>query len=314
MVVSRFAPAPTGHLHLGHVVNALHVWGITRALKGRVLLRIEDHDRQRSRGVYEQSILDDLDWLDPGPAGCALYQLAAALPLGAEQRELGRRVLSRLLAGSAATFAAISALMARAGGKGLTSPPVFARVSLLVELPLALGVNDGALALGIASRRQLARDYVQTRSTRSLSERRLAARLLERAAREAVRRASLGDRSALRLVGPDGPLEAVHKRLFMDREPLVWRHVAVARGILLPFWEAGCVSLEEELGPSQTPTEWRRAAAALGGVAVSKPDLAVRLAHSPDIERKTMLGELAKVNRTRIERMLGPEGGYDNYA
>ncbi|MGW0040687.1 2-oxo-4-hydroxy-4-carboxy-5-ureidoimidazoline decarboxylase [Rhodococcus sp. NPDC003348] len=43
-------------------------------------------------------------------------------------------------------------------------------------------------------------------------------------------------------------------------------------------------------------------------------DLALRLAHSPDIERKTMLGELAKVNRTRIERMLGPEGGYDNYA
>jgi eukaryotic-like serine/threonine-protein kinase len=228
--------------------------------------------------ALEENLFDDLDWLDPGPAGCALYQLAAALPVGAEQRDLGRRVLSRLLAGNAATFAAISALMARAGGKGLTSPPVFARVSLLVELPLALGVNDGALALGIASRRQLARDYVQTRSTRSLSERRLAARLLERAAREAVRRASLGDRSALRLVGPDGPLEAVHKRLFMDREPLVWRHVAVARGILLPFWEAGCVSLEEELGPSQTPTEWRRAAAALGGVAVSKPDLAVRLA------------------------------------
>jgi glutamyl-Q tRNA(Asp) synthetase len=63
MIVSRFAPAPTGLLHLGHLVNALHVWGVTRAVGGRVLLRIEDHDRQRSRGEYERAILDDLDWL-----------------------------------------------------------------------------------------------------------------------------------------------------------------------------------------------------------------------------------------------------------
>lgn len=63
MIVSRFAPAPTGYLHLGHVLNALHVWGITRAASGRVLLRIEDHDRQRSRHEYERAILDDLDWL-----------------------------------------------------------------------------------------------------------------------------------------------------------------------------------------------------------------------------------------------------------
>src|SRR6185436_7735216 len=67
VIVSRFAPAPTGLLHLGHVVNALHVWGITRAAAGRVLLRIEDHDRQRSRAEYEQAILDDLDWLGFAP-------------------------------------------------------------------------------------------------------------------------------------------------------------------------------------------------------------------------------------------------------
>ena len=62
-MVSRFAPAPTGLLHLGHVVNAIYVWGITKALGGRVLLRIEDHDRQRSRPEFERAILDDLDWL-----------------------------------------------------------------------------------------------------------------------------------------------------------------------------------------------------------------------------------------------------------
>jgi glutamyl/glutaminyl-tRNA synthetase len=62
-LVSRFAPAPTGFLHLGHVVNAIYVWGITRSLGGQVLLRIEDHDKQRSRPEFERAILDDLDWL-----------------------------------------------------------------------------------------------------------------------------------------------------------------------------------------------------------------------------------------------------------
>lgn len=60
---TRFAPAPTGHLHLGHVVNAVWVWGLARAYDGQVILRLEDHDRGRCRPEYEQSILDDLDWL-----------------------------------------------------------------------------------------------------------------------------------------------------------------------------------------------------------------------------------------------------------
>lgn len=61
--VSRFAPAPTGFLHLGHVVNAIYVWGVMRSLGGQVLLRIEDHDRTRCRPEYERAILNDLDWL-----------------------------------------------------------------------------------------------------------------------------------------------------------------------------------------------------------------------------------------------------------
>jgi glutamyl/glutaminyl-tRNA synthetase len=44
-------------------VNAVYVWGLARALGGRVLLRIEDHDRQRARGDVERRMLDDLDWL-----------------------------------------------------------------------------------------------------------------------------------------------------------------------------------------------------------------------------------------------------------
>lgn len=61
--VTRFAPSPTGYLHLGHVVNALLVWGIARARGGTVLLRMEDHDRQRSRPDYALAILEDLAWL-----------------------------------------------------------------------------------------------------------------------------------------------------------------------------------------------------------------------------------------------------------
>lgn len=61
--VTRFAPAPTGYLHLGHVVNALYVWGLARRAGGVVRLRIEDHDRQRCRPEYEAALLEDLAWL-----------------------------------------------------------------------------------------------------------------------------------------------------------------------------------------------------------------------------------------------------------
>lgn len=63
MRLTRFAPAPTGYLHLGHVLNAWYVWTLARAHGARVLLRVEDHDRDRCRPEYERAILDDLDWL-----------------------------------------------------------------------------------------------------------------------------------------------------------------------------------------------------------------------------------------------------------
>jgi glutamyl/glutaminyl-tRNA synthetase len=85
--LTRFAPAPTGYLHLGHVANAIWVWGVARATAGRVLLRIEDHDRQRSRRAFDDALLEDLAWLgfdaDQGPvrqtdaAAFAAYAAAA---------------------------------------------------------------------------------------------------------------------------------------------------------------------------------------------------------------------------------------------
>lgn len=72
MTWTRFAPAPTGYLHLGHVANACWVWGLAAAAgDGRVLLRIEDHDRIRCRPEFDAALLVDLDWLgfraDLGP-------------------------------------------------------------------------------------------------------------------------------------------------------------------------------------------------------------------------------------------------------
>ena len=62
-IVTRFAPSPTGHLHLGHAYSA---WFAQRAAEesgGRFLLRIEDIDQTRCRPEYETVVLDDLAWL-----------------------------------------------------------------------------------------------------------------------------------------------------------------------------------------------------------------------------------------------------------
>ena len=62
-IITRFAPAPTGALHAGHILSAMFVWGIGRLSGAEILLRIEDHDRERSRREYETGILEDLMWL-----------------------------------------------------------------------------------------------------------------------------------------------------------------------------------------------------------------------------------------------------------
>lgn len=92
---TRFAPAPTGALHLGHAVNALWVWGLARRFGGRVLLRIEDHDRGRCRPAYEQGILDDLDWLGLVPDGLTTDEFRAG-PVSQRQSDNTVRYETRL--------------------------------------------------------------------------------------------------------------------------------------------------------------------------------------------------------------------------
>jgi glutamyl-Q tRNA(Asp) synthetase len=61
--ITRFAPSPTGLLHLGHAFSALTAFEAARAAGGRFLLRIEDLDRGRCRREFEAAILEDLGWL-----------------------------------------------------------------------------------------------------------------------------------------------------------------------------------------------------------------------------------------------------------
>ncbi len=73
-MITRFAPAPTGYLHLGHVLNAILVWREARTRGGQVLLRIEDHDRERCRPEYDAALLEDLAWLGFEWDGVAVRQ------------------------------------------------------------------------------------------------------------------------------------------------------------------------------------------------------------------------------------------------
>ena len=77
-VVTRFAPSPTGFLHIGGARTALFNWLYARGRNGRFLLRIEDTDRARSTPEATQAILDGLEWLGLDHDGEAVSQAARA--------------------------------------------------------------------------------------------------------------------------------------------------------------------------------------------------------------------------------------------
>ena len=68
-VVTRFAPSPTGRLHVGNVRTALHNWLLAKKHGGRFLLRIDDTDAERSREEHVEAIREDLVWLGIEPDG-----------------------------------------------------------------------------------------------------------------------------------------------------------------------------------------------------------------------------------------------------
>lgn len=84
--VSRFAPSPTGRLHLGHAYSAILAHDFARERGGAFLLRIEDIDPGRARPEHVDGILEDILWLGLEPDGEIVYQ-SERLPLYAEALE-----------------------------------------------------------------------------------------------------------------------------------------------------------------------------------------------------------------------------------
>lgn len=214
------------------------------------------------RSALQSGLLDDLAWIAPGAATLALYEITTALPPGDERREFGRRVFKRIYGGSGVAFAPVAARMAWSSVRQLETPAMRARVSLCLSLPIGSQVNADPLALALVAQRERFERWVARGAVGPLPSRVLAATILDRASREAVRRAQLGDMHWVEWLTSDGAKTTL-ERLLADREPLVWRHAATARGML-----AACdPMLREEidllLDPALGPTEWRRAAVSL---------------------------------------------------
>src|SRR6476619_1827633 len=89
-VVTRFAPSPTGFLHIGGGRTALFNWLYARSRGGKMLLRIEDTDRERSTDAAIAAILDGLTWLGLDWDGEPIFQFARA----ARHREVAEAMLA----------------------------------------------------------------------------------------------------------------------------------------------------------------------------------------------------------------------------
>jgi glutamyl-tRNA synthetase len=89
-VVTRFAPSPTGFLHIGGARTALFNWLYARSRGGKMLLRIEDTDRERSTQAAIDAIIDDLAWLGIDWDGDVIYQF----PRAARHREVAEQLLA----------------------------------------------------------------------------------------------------------------------------------------------------------------------------------------------------------------------------
>jgi len=248
------------------------------------------------RAALTDGVLGDLEWLSPAAAAVALFELAQALPAGAERRELGRRVLTRLREADRDTFVRLLIALARSSPKVVASDNLRARLAVVLSAPLTSPGSIGELALGLLAQPSLAQSWIEVPATGSLPGRRLAARILAHGAREAVRRLDDGDRGGVQVLVRPG-VRAALGRLLGDREALVWRFAAIARGMLAHVDSELADDIDRELRVTASNTDARRAAASAaaalerGGAAMRwAPQLVERSTKEPGVARGTILG------------------------
>src|SRR5438876_2052558 len=90
-VITRFAPSPTGYLHIGGARTALFNWLYARHTGGKMLLRIEDTDRERSTEPAIAAIIDGLAWLGLTWEGDPIFQFARV----ARHREIAEELVAK---------------------------------------------------------------------------------------------------------------------------------------------------------------------------------------------------------------------------
>ena len=105
-IVTRFAPSPTGFLHIGGARTALFNWLYAKRLGGKFLLRIEDTDRERSTKPAVEAILDGLAWLGLNWDGEAVSQFERAERHRAVVAEMDRRRVDKVRVAAKAAEAA----------------------------------------------------------------------------------------------------------------------------------------------------------------------------------------------------------------
>ena len=208
-----------------------------------------------------RGLVDDLDWLAPAAAGVAPstswrrrcpWDPSSASWAGASSRGCSRP-RRRPSWPSRGEWPAGRARVSRA-------PAIRARVALVDRAAHQPGRRRRTSGAGarVAARPRARMDRARRPRGRS---RRAGWRRASSSGRrsEAAKRAALGDDHSLRVFKSDAVAQA-WERLLADRESLVWRHVAVARGLLAPWVPALARAVEDALAPTLSPTEWRRAA------------------------------------------------------
>ena len=139
-VVTRFAPAPTGRLHVGNIRTALHNWMLARKNGGRFLLRIDDTDRERSRDEFIEAIRSDLAWLGLAPDG----EVRQSERFELYEREFERLTIAGRVYRCYETAQELELKRKIQLGRGL--PPIYDRAALT----LSAADHDAMAAKGVA--------------------------------------------------------------------------------------------------------------------------------------------------------------------